>query len=1510
MSGQSSKVVLAVNRQGPTGGAKRKFGVDENRLGAKKVDTRTREQKAADSAAHKAARKQEAIENALYNLQNWVRNPQGTDVPGGGVLRKWNKSRPVYLVCTQQPTVEVPHPEQKTTIVKVMAHRDLSTMAPGLQVWKEGVHWSFRSQNFKPGSNPNVPTLSYATMASNASTEEYMAHFEEHYLKDWQVNDLKKFGHYKHGEDKIIGSLILTRFSTRGEFWVEKKPRKSKQTVVGNFLVDFVDKLNSGTYKVTLVHQERNVNAEIERHWADIIHKCAHEGVYNFFNKNWGSRQIGTLFNDWKSDPTLPIDLPKWLEDSSIQAQMSPIKRYGTIRDNKTYGSPSELEIVMSLGVICEVLYEKALAEYFFDFDVTHKGEVIDVKRDMIQLAIIVDKSNDFVMPAVEAGTVFEVRRMPLDNSSNGPTTQASLGDYIFDPSEDINTLPPAREPSDYDGVRFRGRVLDVPNEADFVVSVKIDDPVERPNYQLGRKMGIALKMTPNTLPAQRQLRAIGRICGATGGKNTYRTHVMQRLLMGKGNPPVDPNLPKMAADAFTRMQPNEQELFLDFAESLGMETAQLAFWDAVFYERDSCVMLQGPPGTGKTHIGSAAAVAMCVLKMRTAYCAPSNVAAEAALRNIVSWRKQLQALDKEGTQGWGVVYMPTQATLKWELRNLGQLDPEAASNDMIDEGERGNTDEFKQYKLYNWIVKSFQRRLETSPTDKEARIWLDSRDKLLRGERIGIKNHKAFFELANKEIPRVLKSMDVRLVVSICNSAEMMHQAQYNPEAVYVDEAGSNTEPDVYIPLSLKARFNILIGDHEQLKPVVKSRGYNICAGRLAMSAFERFFAHSNVPVIRLKMNHRMHKDIAQISGRLTYKVLLSAPSTEIISPEYAYIENWWNSQSAWNDFGRWKQPPAFGSPQKASIRTLWFNVENAYASPRGKTKSLVNYGNINVICNLLNSIFWHDVGNSGLDELPGSSILIMSPYKEQAKELRLQVRWTLQGPQPHFTNIPEVATVDRMQGGERRIVIFDFTPDQANTLGFLKLWNRLNVGFSRSKDILWIVGNLTRLRQELHLICEIFKCRKLALSLIHFLEHGLVVNCSTNDYLPKDINEGLGSLNNWSKKQPPADHESNAYTEPQIRLNQKYADPQAKLEYEGKLVDEYRLLHREASLLDSRYLAGDRLEDLDFVDDSEKAKFDKKQSADDSAFEDDDVIEEDENHQLEEVPADEPDPEKETAGGEEAKVDDETMEEHPPGPAPQGSAPQDPAPVPAPGKNKVQHILTEAELAKREAGAAKQKALEEEFDVDMSHLLDSDPEQVSVDYHPCANNANSVQNDDNQMVEEDGDRHLPHRSKDKGKSKDMSPGAQNGSPLAESASGPAPDPMDDEADEQLQKDMQKAKAASLQDTANSGASTSSTSASSAASAPPAAPANNQQHGGPHRGGQQDRGGNGRNFGHGVFGSFGFNGNPNFNAFGRNFYGNRDQRGRGNGEGGKKLWEQNWRGGQGRGGGTGGGAN
>lgn len=598
----------------------------------------------------------------------------------------------------------------------------------------------------------------------------------------------------------------------------------------------------------------------------------------------------------------------------------------------------------------------------------------------------------------------------------------------------------------------------------------------------------------------------------------------------------------------------------------------QGAFCDYFFQHRDFVTMLQGPPGTGKTTTLAFLVVKMAFLKMRTAYCAPSNTATEQGLKSIISI---LNAFCEDHPEARGVfklVLVPKNASTKHAFETLG---PDQASKSIVDSADEETADEFKEFQLWTHVINSIRRRHAQKIGEVEkANNWLLTYEKLTNGATVTRKEKESFVEFAMAEANSVMTDKSVRIVVSTNSNADLLVEHGFKPQAVVIDEAAFATEQDCMVPLSLGARYNVLGGDHEQLKPIVRSKMFNMLCDQLKLSVYERMYGHHNIPLFRLKHNYRMHPDIADLPGMLTYEWLSCDPSTEVITDQYRFLESWWNSEKAamYRDNTR---KPAFDAEPDKNFRVRWFNTKNSFASAKPGSTSLRNFVNINCIADIISSMLYHQPSDTALD-LIGTDIKILSHHKDSLIEIRKQVAWSLNNRNSLFLCYPESVTIGKIQGGEGAIVFLEITAHHTSLLGFMKEWNHINVAITRAKDALYIVGNLDAFRSQFLLLVKGLKCKKLALMMVDYLDHGRVIDVVGIPSLPSSQEEQLLDPEQWTNVQNPPAEDDLKITEKHKKLLAQYK-PEDHHNFEVQLHKELQALREKAADFKARAAAGE---------------------------------------------------------------------------------------------------------------------------------------------------------------------------------------------------------------------------------------------------------------------------------------------------------------------------------------------
>ncbi len=134
------------------------------------------------------------------------------------------------------------------------------------------------------------------------------------------------------------------------------------------------------------------------------------------------------------------------------------------------------------------------------------------------------------------------------------------------------------------------------------------------------------------------------------------------------------------------------------------------------------------------------------------------------------------------------------------------------------------------------------------------------------------------------------------------------------------------------------------------------------------------------------------------------------------------------------------------------------FFDVEGMHQSvPKGH--SLVNIAELNVAMQLYDRL----TTDCRKYDFRGK-VGIITPYKGQLKELR--ARFTQRYGQAILSAI-EFNTTDAFQGRESEVVIFSCVRASTKGIGFLNDVRRMNVGLTRAKCSLWVLGNSQSLMQ-----------------------------------------------------------------------------------------------------------------------------------------------------------------------------------------------------------------------------------------------------------------------------------------------------------------------------------------------------------------------------------------------------------------------------------------------------------
>lgn len=249
--------------------------------------------------------------------------------------------------------------------------------------------------------------------------------------------------------------------------------------------------------------------------------------------------------------------------------------------------------------------------------------------------------------------------------------------------------------------------------------------------------------------------------------------------------------------------------------------------------------------------------------------------------------------------------------------------------------------------------------------------------------------------------------------------------------DLVIIDEAGKALPGEILIPIN-RAKKLILIGDHKQLPPVVNPALYDNekcdMTDILEEEEKEDF------------LNESFFKRLYESCPK-TNKVMLNTqfrmPSTigSIVSDLFYNEERLQNGSNTFS-----KDPIIFDS----NINLIDMSDIKDYQEVKQDNSGPYNEKECDVVIELLDYI-----RKNGYEK----RVVIITPYKNQKRHLQKAVK------DAGFDKI-DINTIDAFQGDEEEIVIYCTTRSRHKT-NYFSYASRLNVGLSRAKNELIIIGS-----------------------------------------------------------------------------------------------------------------------------------------------------------------------------------------------------------------------------------------------------------------------------------------------------------------------------------------------------------------------------------------------------------------------------------------------------------------
>ncbi|KAK6526215.1 hypothetical protein TWF694_004834 [Orbilia ellipsospora] len=387
--------------------------------------------------------------------------------------------------------------------------------------------------------------------------------------------------------------------------------------------------------------------------------------------------------------------------------------------------------------------------------------------------------------------------------------------------------------------------------------------------------------------------------------------------------------------------------------------------------------LIQGPPGTGKTVTSATIVYHLAKLSgSQVLVCAPSNVAVD-------------QLTEKIHRSGLKVV----------RLTAKSREDVESQVSFL-----------------------SLHEQVRINNTNVELVKLRQLKDEL--GE-LSLQDEKKFKHLTRAAEKEILTNADV--ICCTCVGAGDPRLAKFKFRTVLIDESTQAAEPECMIPLVLGCKQLVLVGDHQQLGPVIMNK--RAARAGLHQSLFERLVILGCAP-IRLNVQYRMHPCLSEFPSNMFYE---------------GSLQNGVTVQE------RLRRNVDFPWPVADSPMMFWTNLGNEEISASGT--SYLNRTEAAACEKIISKFFKAGVSPS--------QIGIITPYEGQRSYIVSSMQTNGSHKKELYKDI-EVASVDAFQGREKDYIVLSCVRSNDHQgIGFLNDPRRLNVALTRAKYGVVILGN-----------------------------------------------------------------------------------------------------------------------------------------------------------------------------------------------------------------------------------------------------------------------------------------------------------------------------------------------------------------------------------------------------------------------------------------------------------------
>lgn len=164
--------------------------------------------------------------------------------------------------------------------------------------------------------------------------------------------------------------------------------------------------LQSGSCAFTLVQKCRDYKPVTYDYWTIRLLTAIENGVWSYY-KNEIANLEGEVFRAWVVAPNKQIKHQNWMKRFEVDANRKRIQKFASHITRKSFGSMRDYEMVQSLALIYEGIYEEALSKQFFDWDKFQEATVIEQRGGYFHASVKVVKQDEYNLPPITVNTRF-----------------------------------------------------------------------------------------------------------------------------------------------------------------------------------------------------------------------------------------------------------------------------------------------------------------------------------------------------------------------------------------------------------------------------------------------------------------------------------------------------------------------------------------------------------------------------------------------------------------------------------------------------------------------------------------------------------------------------------------------------------------------------------------------------------------------------------------------------------------------------------------------------------------------------------------------------------------------------------------------------------------------------------------------------------------------------------------------------------------------------------------------